>query len=131
MGATRDTTLVQQADQVTRDEVLGKGIDWVFAPCVCVLRDDRWGRTYEGYGGDPALVSSMGVASIKGFQGNGLSPTTVMATAKHYIADGGTKFGTGDSGYLIDQETPKFQKQNCGRSICRPIKRPSRMVSAP
>ncbi len=103
LGATRDAALVQQADGVTRDEVLGTGIDWVFAPCVCVPRDDRWGRTYEGYGEDPALVSSLGVASIKGFQGTGLSPTTVMATAKHYIADGGTKYGTGDSGYLIDQ----------------------------
>jgi beta-glucosidase len=103
MGATRDAALVQQADQVTRDEVLGTGIDWVFAPCVCVPRDDRWGRTYEGYGEDPTLVSSMGVASIKGFQGTGLSPTTVMATAKHYIGDGATAFGTGDSGYLIDQ----------------------------
>ena len=103
MGATRDSVLVQQADQVTRDEVLGTGIDWVFAPCVCVPRDDRWGRTYEGYGEDPTLASSMGVASIKGFQGTGLGPATVMATAKHYIADGGTAFGTGDSGYLIDQ----------------------------
>src|ERR1051325_7012972 len=103
MGATRDTALVQQADGVTRDEVLGTGIDWVFAPCVCVPRDDRWGRTYEGYGEDPTLVASMGVVSIKGFQGAGLSPTTVMATAKHYIADGGTAFGTGDSVYLIDQ----------------------------
>jgi beta-glucosidase len=103
MGATRNTALVQQADQVTRDEVLGTGIDWVFAPCVCVPRDDRWGRTYEGYGEDTALVSAMGVASIQGFQGAGLGPTTVLATAKHYIADGGTIFGTGDSGYLIDQ----------------------------
>jgi len=103
MGATRDATLVEQADRVTRDEVLGTGIDWVFAPCVCVPRDDRWGRTYEGYGEDPTLVSSMGVASIKGFQGAGLGPTTVLATAKHYIGDGGTAFGTGNSGYLIDQ----------------------------
>ena len=103
MGATRDTALVQQADQVTRDEVLGTGIDWVFAPCVCAPRDDRWGRTYEGYGEDPTLVSSMGVASIKGFQGIALSPSTVLATAKHYIADGGTTYGTGSSGYLIDQ----------------------------
>ena len=103
MGATRNTALVQQADQVTRDEVLGTGIDWVFAPCVCVPRDDRWGRTYEGYGEDTALVSSMAVASIMGFQGAGLSPSTVMATAKHYVADGGTMFGTGSSGYLIDQ----------------------------
>ena len=103
MGATRDAALVQQADQVAREEVLGTGIDWVFAPCVCVPRDDRWGRTYEGYGEDPVLVSSMGVASIKGFQGTGLGPTTVMATAKHFIADGGTTYGTGSSGYLVDQ----------------------------
>jgi beta-glucosidase len=103
MGATRNAALVQQADAVTRAEVLGTGIDWVFAPCVCVPRDDRWGRTYEGYGEDPALVSEMGVASIQGFQGAGLSPFTVLATAKHYVADGGTTFGTGDSGYLIDQ----------------------------
>ena len=103
MGATRNAALVQQADAVTRDEVLGTGIDWVFAPCLCVPRDDRWGRTYEGYGEDPALVSEMGVASIQGFQGAGLSPSTVLATAKHYVADGGTTFGTGDSGYLIDQ----------------------------
>ena len=103
MGATRNTALVQQAEEVTRDEVLGTGIDWVFAPCVCVPRDDRWGRTYEGYSEDPTLVSSMGVASIKGFQGTMLGPSTVLATAKHYVGDGGTTFGTGDGGYLIDQ----------------------------
>jgi beta-glucosidase len=103
MGATRDSALVQQEEQVTRDEVLGTGIDWTFGPCVCVPRDDRWGRTYEGYGEDPALVASMGAAAINGFQGSGLSPTTIMATAKHYVADGGTKWGTGDSGYQIDQ----------------------------
>jgi beta-glucosidase len=103
MGATRDTALVQTAAQVTRDEVLGTGIDWTFAPCVCVPRDDRWGRTYEGYGEDPTLVASMGAAAIKGFQGTTLGPTNILATAKHYIADGGTTWGTGSSGYQIDQ----------------------------
>ncbi len=94
MGATRDAALVQQADDVTRQEVLGTGINWAFAPCVCVPRNDRWGRTYEGYGEDTTLVSNMGVASIKGFQGSGLGPNTVMATAKHYMGDGGTTNGT-------------------------------------
>src|SRR5690349_22049300 len=83
MGATRNAALVTQAAGVMRDEVLGTGIDWTFAPCVCVPRDDRWGRTYEGFGEDPALVSQMGAAAIAGFQGAGLSPTTIMATAKH------------------------------------------------
>jgi beta-glucosidase len=103
MGAARDAALVEQAAQITRDEVLGTGIDWTFAPCVCVPRDDRWGRTYEGFGEDPALASQMGVAAIKGFQGTGLGPNTIMATAKHFVADGGTTWGTGSSGYQIDQ----------------------------
>jgi beta-glucosidase len=103
MGATGDAALVEQAAQITRDEVLGTGIDWTFAPCVCVPRDDRWGRTYEGFGEEQALASQMGVAAIKGFQGTGLGPNTIMATAKHFVADGGTAWGTGSSGYQIDQ----------------------------
>jgi beta-glucosidase len=103
MGASRDEALVAREEQVTRDEVLGTGIPWTFAPCVCVPRDKRWGRTYEGFGEDTALVQSMAGAAIRGFQGGALSRSTVMATAKHFVADGGTKYGTGDSGYLIDQ----------------------------
>jgi len=103
MGATRDTALVTQEEDVTRQEVLGTGIRWAFAPCVCVPRDDRWGRTYEGFGEDPSVVVPMAKAAVAGFQGASLSSTSVLATAKHYVADGGTTFGTGSSGYLIDQ----------------------------
>ncbi|MDX6465330.1 MAG: beta-glucosidase [Gaiellaceae bacterium] len=103
LGATRDAALVQQAEDVTRQEVLGSGIRWAFAPCVCVARDDRWGRTYESFGEDPAVVSPLASAAVTGFQGTSLSSTSVLATAKHFVADGGTKYGTGSSGYLIDQ----------------------------
>jgi beta-glucosidase len=103
MGATRDAALVQRVEDVTRQEVLGTGIRWTFSPCVCVPRDDRWGRTYEGYGEDPSIVSPLAAAAVRGFQGAALGPTSVLATAKHYLGDGGTSFGTGDSGYLIDQ----------------------------
>src|SRR5262245_2372380 len=103
MGATRDPALVTQEEQVTRDEVLGTGIPWTFAPCVCVPRDKRWGRTYEGFGEDPALVQAMAAAAIRGFQGTALSRSTVMATAKHFVADGGTRYGTGRRGYLLDE----------------------------
>jgi beta-glucosidase len=103
MGATRDAALVQQAEDVTRQEVLGTGIHWTFAPCVCVPRDDRWGRTYEGYGEDPSVVSPLASAAVRGFQGTTLGTNSVLATAKHYLGDGGTTFGTGSSGYLIDQ----------------------------
>ena len=103
MGAGRDPALVQQEEDVTRQEALGTGVRWSFAPCVCVPRDDRWGRTYEGFGEDPSVVSPMAQAAVTGFQGAALSGTSVLATAKHYVADGGTTFGTGSSGYLIDQ----------------------------
>jgi beta-glucosidase len=103
MGATRDAGLVQQEEDVTRQEVLGAGIRWSFAPCVCVARDDRWGRTYESYGEDPSIGDPLASAAVTGFQGTSLSSTSVLSTAKHFVADGGTKYGTGSSGYLIDQ----------------------------
>jgi beta-glucosidase len=103
LGASRDAPLVQQEEDVTRQEVLGTGIRWAFAPCVCVARDDRWGRTYESFGEDPSIGNPLAAAAVQGFQGSTLSPTSVLATAKHFVADGGTKYGTGSSGYLIDQ----------------------------
>lgn len=96
MGASRDAALVQQEEDVTRQEVLGSGIRWAFAPCVCVARDDRWGRTYESFGEDPSIGDPLASAAVTGFQGTSLSSTSVLA-------DGGTKYGTGSSGYLIDQ----------------------------
>ncbi|MFL6128568.1 MAG: glycoside hydrolase family 3 protein [Mycobacteriales bacterium] len=103
MGAARDAALVQRVEDVTRQEVLGTGIRWAFSPCVCVPRDDRWGRTYEGYGEDPSVVSPLAAAAVRGFQTGAVGPSSVLATAKHYLGDGGTTFGTGDNGYLIDQ----------------------------
>jgi beta-glucosidase len=103
MGASRDAALVQQEEDITRQEVLGSGIRWSFAPCVCVARDDRWGRTYESYGEDPSVGNPLASAAVTGFQGTSLSTTSVLSTAKHFVADGGTLYGTGSSGYLIDQ----------------------------
>ena len=73
-------------------------MDWTFAPTVAVARDDRWGRTYESYSEDPALVSAMGAAMIEGLQGRAggddhLGAGRVAATAKHFFGDGGTEQG--------------------------------------
>jgi beta-glucosidase len=103
LGATRDAALVQQVEDVTRQEVLGSGIRWAFAPCLCVARDDRWGRTYESFGEDPSVGSALAGGAVTGFQGTSLSSSSVLATAKHWVGDGGTTYGTGSSGYLIDQ----------------------------
>ncbi len=93
LGATRDPALVQQIGRATAEEVSGTGIDWDFAPCLCVARNDRWGRTYESFGEVPEIASSM-TTMITGLQGARLSDSgSVLATAKHYIGDGGTTGG--------------------------------------
>ena len=107
MGATHDPQLVEAAERVTALEVAGTGIRWAFAPCIAVVQDERWGRTYESYGQDPDLVSQMGVASIKGFQGDELSgqPYSILACAKHYIGDGGTQDGQDQGNAVCDEAT--------------------------
>jgi beta-glucosidase len=93
LGATRNPTLIQNIGRAVAEEVSGTGIDWDFAPCLCVARNDRWGRTYESFGETPDLVSSMATI-INGLQGSSLSaPGSVLATAKHYVGDGGTTDG--------------------------------------
>jgi beta-glucosidase len=93
LGATRDPALVQQIGRATAEEVTGAGPDWTFAPCLCVARNDRWGRTYESFGETPDLVSSM-TTIVTGLQGQALGgPASVLATAKHYLGDGGTTGG--------------------------------------
>lgn len=93
LGATRNPALVQSIGRATAEEVAGTGIDWDFSPCLCVARNDRWGRTYESFGETPELVSSM-ATMITGLQGASLAAAgSVLATAKHYIGDGGTTNG--------------------------------------
>lgn len=93
LGATRDPALVRKIGAATAAEMAGTGVDWDFAPCVCVARDDRWGRTYESFGEVPELATMM-TTVIDGLQGDELGgPTSVLATAKHYVGDGGTEGG--------------------------------------
>jgi beta-glucosidase len=94
LGSTRDPALVERVGEVTAAEVRATGIPWNFGPCVCVARDERWGRTYESFGEDPALVSRMETI-IDGLQGRGphrYDADRVLATAKHYAGDGDTEF---------------------------------------
>ncbi|MFO7889041.1 MAG: glycoside hydrolase family 3 N-terminal domain-containing protein [bacterium] len=94
LGCTRNTELVRQAASITAREVTGTGIHWTFSPCIAVVRDERWGRTYEGFGETPELSEDMAAAAVEGFQGTDLNdPATILACAKHFIGDGGTTGG--------------------------------------
>jgi beta-glucosidase len=100
LGASRDPGLVRDVEHVAAEETRTTGPQWAFAPCICVARDDRWGRSYESFGEDPRLVEQMETA-IDGFQGppgHLDDPDRVLATAKHFAGDGLTTYGTGSNG---------------------------------
>ncbi|MES2625248.1 MAG: glycoside hydrolase family 3 protein [Pseudomonadota bacterium] len=95
LGCTRNAALVEECARITALEVRATGIHWTFAPCIAVPRDIRWGRTYEGFSEDPALVAELGAAATRGLQHGGLeNPEAVLACAKHYAGDGGTTWGS-------------------------------------
>jgi len=106
MGCTRDPNLVEEEGHVTAEEITGTGMNWDFAPCIAVARNERWGRTYESYGETPELVSEMGSAFVKGLQEAKLnSETSVIACAKHYLGDGGTTNGKDQGNTECDEAT--------------------------
>ncbi|OQR63635.1 glycosyl hydrolase [Streptomyces maremycinicus] len=116
IGATRDPRLAERTGAVTASEVRATGVPWDFAPCLCVTRDERWGRSYESFGEDPALVESMETV-VQGLQGardgrDLKDGDKVLATAKHFVGDGGTEFGSSTTGsYTIDQGVTKVTRQ--------------------
>lgn len=95
LGAAHDPALMRLIGQATAEEVRAIGLDWTFAPTLAVVSDERWGRSYESYSQDPALVREYARAMVLGLQGSPGTPEFldarhVIATAKHYLGDGGT-----------------------------------------
>ena len=118
LGATGDADLVRRVARATAVECAATGVRWDFAPMVAVVQDVRWGRAFEAFGDDTALVAELGAAYVRGLQEDdggrrsavgGLSaPTAVLATPKHYLGDGATLWGTSrmemlDVKFAIDQ----------------------------
>jgi len=108
LGAANDPTLILRMGEVTAREVARTGIDWAFSPTLAVVRDDRWGRAYEGYSEDPAIVEAYGGKAVEGLQGtlakDAKTNERVIATAKHFVGDGGTTQGK-DQGITFVTET--------------------------
>ena len=119
LGATRNADLVTRISAATALEIAATGLDWNFAPTIAVARDDRWGRTYESFSEEPNLVAKLGAAAVLGLQGQPgsrqfLDQNRVLASAKHFIGDGGTLFGddqgntVGDEAELIRLHLPGY-----------------------
>lgn len=92
LGATNDPELLERIAQVTAKEILATGVEWTFAPTLAVARDNHWGRTYESYSEDPAIVSSYSGGFVRGLQGD-LGTDSVVGCVKHWVGDGGTTNG--------------------------------------
>jgi len=108
LGAMRDPALIRRIGQATGEEVAVVGGDWTFGPTVAVPRDDRWGRTYEGYAEDPEVVKSYSGPMTLGLQGELKSGQTLGAghiagSAKHFLADGGTQGGQDQGDAVISE----------------------------
>jgi beta-glucosidase len=110
LGAAHDPALIEKIGQATAEEVAATGIDWTFAPTVAVVRDVRWGRSYESYSEDPTLVADYARAMVTGLQGkigtaDFLTPAHTLASAKHFLGDGGTAGGRDQFDNLADERT--------------------------
>jgi beta-glucosidase len=118
LGAMRNPALMQKIGAVTAKEMRVTGLDWTFAPTLAVVRDDRWGRTYESYSENPEIVASYAGPLVEGLQGRVGTPTWlkgahIVATAKHFVGDGGTTNGK-DQGDNASTEAVLRDQQAAG-----------------
>ncbi|MES2441618.1 MAG: glycoside hydrolase family 3 protein [Pseudomonadota bacterium] len=90
LGAAHDPALIERIGRATAKQVRATGISWVFAPTLAVGENRRWGRTYESWSSDPGIVATYSAAMVRGLQGGLTGDGDVVATAKHYLGDGGT-----------------------------------------
>ncbi|MCC2976809.1 exo 1,3/1,4-beta-D-glucan glucohydrolase [Sphingomonas sp. PL-96] len=114
LGAMRDPDLIRRIGAATAAETAAAGFDWAFGPTLAVPQDDRWGRAFEGYSEDPAVVRSYAGAMVEGLQGRtkasggGKGPIQqghVSASVKHFLGDGGTANGIDQGDTQVDEDT--------------------------
>ena len=125
LGATRDPKLLEKIGHITAEETRASGPQWSFAPCVCVARDDRWGRTYESFSEDPNLVRRLEtvIDGLQGKRGQLDDPDRVLATAKHYAGDGLTTYDASKAGtgqYPIDQGIDEVSRREFAKLALSP-----------
>jgi beta-glucosidase len=114
LGAARDPELIRRIGKATALETSAAGFDWAFGPTLAAPRDDRWGRTYEGYSEDPAIIRQYAgemilglqaaVAPFTGGKGGVIQQGHVAASAKHFLGDGGTDQGVDQGDTKVSEE---------------------------
>lgn len=108
LGAANDPDLMRKIGEITAKEILVVGIDWTFAPTLAVVQNDKWGRTYESYSENPAIVASFAGPLVEGIQGKVntdkfLSQEHLLANVKHFLGDGGTQNGKDQGDSIVSE----------------------------
>ena len=109
LGAINDPDLIGEIATATAREVAATGIDWTFAPTLAQAKDYRWGRTYESYSDDPAIVEAYGRVMVERIEAEGIA-----ATAKHFIGDGGTQAGVDQGNTLVSSSAQLMTEHGSG-----------------
>ncbi|MFA6100241.1 MAG: glycoside hydrolase family 3 protein [Patescibacteria group bacterium] len=123
LGATKDPNLVRDIARATAEEVAATGINWVYSPDLDVVQDTRWGRTYETFGSDSSWVGILGQAYIDGLQSYDQTGLKIAATAKHYIGNGSTAWGSStNKNFFIDQGNSKISEDELRKIHLEPFK---------
>jgi beta-glucosidase len=123
LGASKNSGLVRDVARATAEEVAATGIHWVYSPNLDVVWDIRWGRTYETFGSDPELVGILGQAYIDGIQSYNQGGLTIAATAKHYIGNGASQWGSSiTKDFSIDQGASEISEDKLRQIHLEPFK---------
>ncbi|MBP3455201.1 MAG: beta-glucosidase BglX [Alistipes sp.] len=106
LAATFDPELVEQGARVAAIEATASGVHWTFSPMLDIARDSRWGRVAEGSGEDPYLDTQMGVAMVRGYQGDDFAdPTSMAACIKHFVGYGAAEGGRDYNSTMISERS--------------------------
>lgn len=124
LAASRDPDLVREVAKATAEEVANTGINWIYSPDMDVALDMRWGRVYETFGSDPEVVGVLGAAYIEGAQSFDPGGRKIAASAKHYVGNGSTKWGSAMSKeYFIDQGDSVISEEEMRRIHIAPFQK--------
>jgi beta-glucosidase len=123
LAASNDANLVKAVARATAEEVAATGITWVFSPNLDVAQDMRWGRAYETFGSDTARVGTLGHAYVEGLQSANQNGLIIAATAKHYIGNGATEWGSSiNKDFFIDQGNSNMSETELRKTHLAPFK---------
>lgn len=117
LGAANDPKLMYEMGAAVAEEMKLIRVPWNFSPCVAVNTDPRWGRTYECYSSDPNIVTELAKAYVRGMTDHG-----IIATAKHYVADGAATFGSSYGNFLIDRGNAILTEEELRETHLMPYK---------